>query len=92
VRKLLGAFEVMPVFIDFLNAFGTKPDATFGGCQHKLWFSAAEGGKSDLVPKPRMLSNFEVVYNFKSAVRRRGKPPHNWSIRQTVRSSMHATA
>jgi len=61
----------MPTFLDFVHAFGTNPDRTFGGCKYKLHFS---GG----------LSSYEVCYNFKSAVRRQGIPPHNWSIRQTV--------
>jgi len=71
IRRLLTAYRVMPAFLDFVQAFGTNPDRTFGGCKHKLHFS----GK---------LSGYEVCYNFKSAVRRRGNPPHNWSIRQTV--------
>jgi hypothetical protein len=70
-RKLLTAYQVMPAFLDFLHAFGTNPDRSFGGCKHKIHFS---GG----------LSGYEVCYNFKSAIPRRGKPPHNWSIRQTV--------
>jgi len=71
IRRLLTAYQVMPAFLDFVQAFGTNPDRTFGGCKHKLHFS-------------RGLSGYEVCYNFKSAVRRRGNPPHNWSIRQTV--------
>ncbi|KAF8250381.1 hypothetical protein K440DRAFT_659399 [Wilcoxina mikolae CBS 423.85] len=71
IRRLLTAFRVMPAFLDFVHAFGTNPDRSFGGCKQKIHFS---GG----------LSGYEVCYNFKSAVPRRGKPPHNWSIRQTA--------
>jgi hypothetical protein len=71
IRRLLTAFRVIPAFLGFVQAFGKNPDRTFGGCKHKLYFS---GG----------LSGYEVCYNFKSAIPRRGKPPHNWSIRQTV--------
>ncbi|KAF8537790.1 hypothetical protein BDD12DRAFT_845248 [Trichophaea hybrida] len=71
IRRLLTAFKVMPAFLDFLHAFGTNPDRSFGGCKQKIHFSGR-------------LSGYEVCYNFKSAVPRKGKPPHNWSIRQTA--------
>jgi hypothetical protein len=83
IRKLLAALEVFPDFLNFLQGFGRRPDPAFGGCKHRIHFSAPHQSSAgwDLSRAPY---SYEICYNIKSVFPHRGKPPHNWLIRQTV--------
>ncbi|KAF8250378.1 hypothetical protein K440DRAFT_159332 [Wilcoxina mikolae CBS 423.85] len=79
-RKLLAAFKIFPVFLNFLHAFGTTPDLAFGGCKHRIYFSTLPQSSAAWD-----LSSYEICYNFKSVFPRPGKkPPHHWTIDQTA--------
>lgn len=98
LRKILTVHQVMPGFVDFLQAFGRKASSTdsgYGGCKRRIEYTSLSGpdkersidyyGMVISSPTAHMYTyrKVEICYNIKYAERNYRLPDEPWSVRQT---------
>lgn len=98
LRKILTVHQVMPGFVDFLQAFGRKASSTdsgYGGCKRRIEYTSLGGAEKrrniDYYGMIAFVSatsfntygTVEICYNIKYVERNYRLPDEPWSVRQT---------